>query len=585
MVQSFTAASIQFNPILNEREGNIISLSAAVTEASEKGAKLIVTPEMATTGYHYADRKAIEPFVDTIPGDTTNRFLEICRKHQVYLVIGMPEIDPLTELFYNSAAFIGPDGYIGKYRKVHLWETEAHWAAWGDLGVPVFDTALGKIAINICMDSIFFESARLAALDGADILAFPTNSTAQSISMLQARAETNGLYIISANRTNTEMGYHMIGASAIWSPDGEKLAEAKYLPAPEADIEEPTYLFAKIDPSRYDNQAKVRIKERRPDLYKELMLHVSPWNFSVSQESKAITVAAVQYEPAQGNKGANLAKIRRGLEHAVMKAHNQSKQVNFVVFPELSATGPVSDFQPEQRLELAEGLDGATTEAMQKMAVEYQVTLLYGLMERENENLFNSAVLINADGQVEGVYRQAHTHPKDRHWASTGDRVGMFETKALGKIGIMIGYDALFPETAGVMAVNRANLIVIPSSWRGEFGKPIAINQDISANPYPQGSVAIWDAIAIGAQAYTVVANYTGTEKRFLGRSGIYALDPLYGLDQTVIASAHEEEAVLAEIVTTQPEWWFNQEKLIASRRTHLYKKLIDNPVDNFLIL
>lgn len=584
MVQPFTVASIQFNPILNEREGNINALMAAIAEAAESGAKLIVTPEMATTGYHYTDRKAIEPFVDTIPGHTTNRFLEVCRKHQVYLVVGLPEIDPVTALYYNSAALVGPEGYIGKYRKVHLWETEAHWAAWGDLGVPVFDTPLGKIAINICMDSIFFESARLAALNGADILAFPTNSTAQSISMLQARAETNGLYIISANRTNTEMDYHMIGASAIWSPDGEKLAEAQYLPAPRDDIEEPTFLYAEIDPLRYNNEAKNRLKERRPELYKELMLHISPWNYSLSRERKTITVAAIQYEPVRGDKAANLEKIHRGLENAAKGAAFHSKRLHFAVFPELSATGPVSDYLPQQRIELAESLDGATTQFMKKLAIEYEVTLLYGLMERENESLYNSAVLINSEGQVEEVYRQAHTHPHDRHWAVPGNRLGVIDTKALGRIGIMIGYDALFPETAGIMAVNRANLIAIPSSWRGEFGKPIAINRHISANSYPHGAVAFWDAIAIGAQAYTVVANYTGTEKRFLGRSGLYALDPLYGLDQTVVASEHEEEAVLAELVTAQPDWWFNQEKLIASRRTHLYKKLVYSPVDNFLI-
>src|SRR5690625_1043032 len=117
----FKAACIQFNPILNERDNNIEELLKLVYEAAENGAKLIVTPEMATTGYYYPNRHAIQPFVDTIPGITTARFEEVCRVFNIYVVIGMPEVDTETDIYYNAAALIGPDGYIGKYRKIHLW--------------------------------------------------------------------------------------------------------------------------------------------------------------------------------------------------------------------------------------------------------------------------------------------------------------------------------------------------------------------------------------------------------------------------------------------------------------------------------
>src|SRR5690606_9285382 len=144
---------------------------------------------------------AISPVVDTIPGYTTHRFEWIARQYGVYIVLGMPEVERETGLFYNAAALIGPEGYLGKYRKLHQWATEETWACWGDIGVPVFPTGIGKIAIMICVDAVYFETARLAALQGADILAFPTNASGQTVSLLQARARSNGLYIVSANRS------------------------------------------------------------------------------------------------------------------------------------------------------------------------------------------------------------------------------------------------------------------------------------------------------------------------------------------------------------------------------------------------
>ncbi|MBO8162606.1 MAG: nitrilase [Brevibacillus sp.] len=571
----FKVASVQFNPKLDERDGNIIALLKAVEEAADNGAKLIVTPEMATTGYHYHSREAIQPFVDTIPGCTTDQFAALCRKKNVYVVVGMPEVDAVTGLFYNSAALIGPTGWIGTYRKVHLWELEAHWAVPGDLGIPVFPTELGKIAINICMDSIFFESARLAALKGADILTFPTNSTAQSISLLQARAESNGLYVISANRSNTECGYHMIGASAVWSPAGEKLAESVFVPSPEDDIHEPSILYAEIDPAQYQNKAKDRMDERRPSMYKELMLYISPWDYSQKSSPRELTVAAIQYEPVPMGMSENLEKARRLIQTAA--AHAAAGTAKLCVLPELSLTGPVSLLEPQERMRLAEPADGPTSQVMRELARRYKTAIIYGFLEENDGRLYNSCALISSEGLIEGVYRQVHLRQEDKQWAAPGERISVISSAELGRVGMMIGYDALFPETAGVLAVGRADLIAIPASFVQDDGKEIAINPSISANPYPEGAIAILDAIAIGSQAYTVVANFTGTQHRFTGRSGMYTLDPLYGLDQPVIGSADREEAVLATCTTIQANWWFQQEKLIAARRTAVYKPLVFN--------
>jgi len=301
----FTAAALQFNPILRERDKNIKALADAIEKTALEGAKLIVAPEMSTTGYQYKDRNDIAPYTDTIPGVATDAISVVTKKYNIYVVFGMAERDAETGLFYNAAALVGPNGYIGKYRKSHQWETEEHWSVWGDVGVPVFETPIGKIAINICMDATYFETARLAGIAGADILAFPTNSTAQALWALQSRAVQNGMYIVAANRSDTELNYHMIGASAIWSPAGELLKYAEILPTKEQDIKKPNAIFAQIDPSKYKNMNKDRLAERRPELYKDIALHISPWNYRSSTEEKEIKALTLQYSPIKNDKKAN----------------------------------------------------------------------------------------------------------------------------------------------------------------------------------------------------------------------------------------------------------------------------------------
>ncbi len=563
---TFIVAAIQFNPELNQREGNVDRLLEAVGRAAGEGARLVVAPEMAVTGYDYADRKAVAPFVDTIPGRTTDRFVEAARQHGVYIVAGMPEVDPETKLYYDSAFLVGPEGYIGKYRKTHQWETEAHWAVRGDLGVPVFPTDLGGVAVNICMDSLYFEPARLAALQGADILAIPTNSGSTSLSILQGRAEQNGLYIVAANRTNTEKGFHMIGASAVWSPEGLNLAESEWLPQEEDDVDETTILYARIDPTKYDNAGKRRLAGRRPELYKELLLYVSPWDEQKTEEPKKITAALLQYDPTGGDPESNVEMIRR-----LIRKVNWNQNLDLVVLPELSATGEVDN--RSRALGLSQTRDGEMVRRFINLARGEQVYLIFGFIEREGDRLYNTAMLVGPDGDIVGTYRKTHLGESDLTWAEPGDDIPVFQTR-LGRMGLLIGEDVLFPEAAGVLMVKRADVIAIPSAWKGEFGKEVLGSSAISEKFYPEGALSVWDSTARTAQAYTLVANFVGGDG-FLGRTALYGLEPSESHDRPIVASGDSEEVLVVEFTTLAKNWWFNQEKAVSSRRPSLYRPLI----------
>lgn len=167
------------------------------------GARLIVTPEMGTTGYCWFDRAEVKPFVETVPGPTTDIFHAIAHKHRCYIVVGMPEVDPASDLYYNTAVLIGPDGVVGRHRKSHPYIAEPKWAANGDIVHEVFETEIGRISMLVCMDLHFFETARLEALGGADVICHisnwlqerapaPTGSTALSKTPAMSSKVTGG---------------------------------------------------------------------------------------------------------------------------------------------------------------------------------------------------------------------------------------------------------------------------------------------------------------------------------------------------------------------------------------------------------
>lgn len=522
---------------------------------------------MALTGYLYESREDIAPYVDTIPGRATDRLQTLARQYDAYIVFGLPERDPKTDIYYNSAALVGPDGVVGKYRKVHQWEAEEHWAAWGDLGMPVYDTPLGRIAINICMDSGYFESSRVPAVEGADIIAFPTNSSIQAIYYNQARALQNGVYVIGANRNDTEKNFHMVGMSGIWGPDGDKLAEAPYVGKEDAAPESTEIIYATIDPERYATREE-RLAGRRPELYQPLMLHIAPWNYSVDSTERDLTVGTLQYTPQIGDKAANLNKVID-----LLRSNTDS---DLIVLPEYSLTGEDAGMDSTQADIWAEPLDGETFKQMSLLAQEAGSYLLYTQIERDTDDkLYVTAVVVDAKGEMQGFYRKTHLNDAEKRWATAGDNLNTIDLPDFGRLGILLGEDVLYPEAAGVLSGQRADVIAIPSSWAGEYGTYVQVNQQAVANPYPERSMVLWDAVAYSAQAYTVVANFVGGDQDYRGESALYTLDPLYGLDQAQVASSSTEENFSVSFKTKQNAWWLNQFNMISSRRTDYYQPLI----------
>ncbi|CRM50060.1 (R)-stereoselective amidase [Pseudomonas sp. 25 E 4] len=164
-------AVIQFAPQVGtaNHANNLRQTLTLATEAANGGANLIVLPELSNCGYFFTSRQDAFDHAEAVPeGASVKAWMDFASRYQVYLVAGLSEIDG-TQLF-NTAVLLGPDGFIGKYRKAHLWNREKLWFTPGNTGFPVFETPIGRIGLLICWDIWFPEVPRILSQQGADII-------------------------------------------------------------------------------------------------------------------------------------------------------------------------------------------------------------------------------------------------------------------------------------------------------------------------------------------------------------------------------------------------------------------------------
>jgi predicted amidohydrolase len=221
-------AVAQMDPKLGEKERNLAACVERLEEAVAAGAEILVLPECAIPGYMFEGVEEAMPYAEEIPGPSTEALERECRRLGVHVVCGLLERD--GDQLRNSAALIGPDGLIGTYRKTHLpFLGVDRFTVPGD-ELPVYETPLGRIGVEICYDLRFPEVTRTLALKGADLVAHPTNfpvaARIQTELITVARAAENRVYLLTANRVGKERRGEFCGWSQIVDPYGKRLAEA-----------------------------------------------------------------------------------------------------------------------------------------------------------------------------------------------------------------------------------------------------------------------------------------------------------------------------------------------------------------------
>ena len=240
-----------------DRDRNLAHAKNLVREAAGRGAGVVCLPELFLLPY-FCKTESPEPFAwaEPVPGPTTEALEPLARELDVVLVASLFE-RRARGLYHNTAAVLdGARGYVGKYRKMHIPDDplyyEKYYFAPGDLGFLNWETSKGDLGVLVCWDQWYPEAARLTALQGAEVLFYPTaigwhpgekdeHGEAQReawVTAQRAHAIANGVYVVAVNRTGFEpvtlddpdaeragRGIEFWGSSFVAGPDGRVLGQ------------------------------------------------------------------------------------------------------------------------------------------------------------------------------------------------------------------------------------------------------------------------------------------------------------------------------------------------------------------------
>ena len=283
--KKFTAAVVQMGMSKNTDE-NLKKAKSFIEEAAKKGAKVICLPELFRSPY-FCQTEDITNFdlAESIPGKSTGEIGEVAKRHKVSVIVPLFE-KKAPGLYFNSIVLIDNNGEIkGKYRKMHIPDDPGFYEKFyftpGDLGYKSIPVESGNIGTLICWDQWYPEAARLTALEGAEIIFYPTaigwhpaekskhgkKQYESWITVQRGHAIANGVYIAVANRIGTEKvskdsaGIEFWGQSFICDPQGVIIAQAS------SDKEE--IIMAEIDLDRieYIRRNWPFLRDRRIDSY------------------------------------------------------------------------------------------------------------------------------------------------------------------------------------------------------------------------------------------------------------------------------------------------------------------------------
>ena len=256
----------QFDPQFGEVATN---LDVVTTTLDQADADLLVLPELFASGYQFLSQEEAHHLAEPVPdGPTVRRLVDIAKRRKMYLVAGLPERS--GPRCYNSAVVVGPSGFLGCYRKTHLFYEETQFFTPGDSGFLVWDIGVAKIGVMICFDWYYPESARTLAMQGADIICHPSNLVLPNCpDSMPVRCLENRVFAVTCNRVGREARggkepLTYIGQSEVVSPKGVIQHRAS------RDREE--LAIVDIDPSEARNKRLNRyndlLQDRRASLYK-----------------------------------------------------------------------------------------------------------------------------------------------------------------------------------------------------------------------------------------------------------------------------------------------------------------------------
>jgi predicted amidohydrolase len=267
-----TVACCQIGPRVGELAANRSACREVVRRAAGEGARIVVLPELASSGYVFHDRAEARTLAEPLDGPTVTEWLALADQLGITLVGGLCELGD-DGLLYNTAVIVAGPRMLAAYRKVHLWDAEKLVFTAGSQAPPVVEIDAARLAVMICYDLEFPEWVRLPALAGAQLLCAPTNwprfprpdgERPMEVVRVQAAAAVNRMFIAACDRVGHERGVDWVGGSVIVDPDGWPLA------GPMPGDQERTLMAACDLGVATDKRISERndvLEDRRPQLY------------------------------------------------------------------------------------------------------------------------------------------------------------------------------------------------------------------------------------------------------------------------------------------------------------------------------
>jgi predicted amidohydrolase len=262
--KSMRIGAVQTDPVFGDKQANRSEIETLI---QHHDADLWVLPELALTGYEFRGRAEAADLAEEIPdGESTKWLHQLCRDRNFHAVMGIAERH--DNRIYNSCIMVGPQGLVGLYRKLHLFERETLRFDAGDLPLSVYDIGFARVGMMICFDWIFPEVARTLALRGAQVIAHPANLVMHYCQQsMRTRTLENRVFAVTANRVGCEerdgRSVGFTGKSQILSGYGDNLASA--------DDSHASCLVTEINPTDADdkhmNSFNDLIAGRRKEFY------------------------------------------------------------------------------------------------------------------------------------------------------------------------------------------------------------------------------------------------------------------------------------------------------------------------------
>jgi len=258
----------QFRPMFGKAEQNVKKVVNALQDVD---ADLVVLPELAFTAYHFKDRNELKTLAeDPARSPTVETLIKLCQQKGMYLVTGFAEKS--KDKLFNSALLIGPNGIEHTYRKLHLFSEEKNIFDAGDIPLQVNTVKDVKVGMLVCFDWVFPETMRALTLQGAEVIAHPSNLV---LSFCQeamiTRCLENRVFAITTNRFGADSRPHgeikFTGKSQIVAPGGVLIKRA----ASQREV----LFVTEIDPSLSHDKTITAlndlIEDRRPEYYQDLI--------------------------------------------------------------------------------------------------------------------------------------------------------------------------------------------------------------------------------------------------------------------------------------------------------------------------